>query len=251
MWRKTVFSTFLLFTIFSASAQKAMKKSADVRDYLYKKEISFGLRLQSNGFSLYGEYGWIKDIYKTRLIQIEYNYFVNYQQKRTKSLVQNGRAFNFGVQNRFHAIRVSGGIKRTIADKAARNGVRLSYSAFGGISLGLVKPYYLMLVQPTDGVLEIKPERYSEGDASRFLSLDSIVQAAPIRYGLGQIEPVPGIHGKFSLDFDWGSRDQMVKALEAGIMLDLYYKRIPVMVNKSNRFYQIGLYLAFHLGKRW
>lgn len=249
--RKAILFLISILVIGVSHAQKNTAKPKDLRDYMYKKEFSAGLRIQTNGFSIYGEYGWIKDIYRTRLIQVEYNYFINYQQKRTKSLIQNGRSFNFGVQNRFHAIRVSGGIKRTIADKASRNGVRLSFSFFGGISLGLVKPYYLRLLQPTDGTIEIKPERYSESNASRFLSLDSIVEAAPIRYGLNQIEPVPGAHMKFSLDFDWGSRDQMVKALEAGIMLDLYYKRIPVMINNSNRFYQLGLYLAFHLGKRW
>ena len=184
-------------------------------------------------------------------MQIEYSYFINYAQKSQKSQINGGRNFAYGVQNRFHAIRFSFGAKRLIADKFSRNGVRLSWSAFGGISLGLVKPYYLNLLQPTDGAIEIKAERYTSANESRFLALDSIVEAAPIRYGLNQIEPVPGIHGKFSLDFDWGVKDEFVKALEAGVMLDLYYKRIPVMINKSNRFYQIGLYLAFHFGKRW
>ncbi|MFN8287797.1 MAG: hypothetical protein U0V74_13655 [Chitinophagales bacterium] len=234
-----------------AFAQKQVKVY-DPKDYMYKHEASGGLRLLTSGFGMYLEYGWIKDIHKTRLIQLEYQYFIDYRQKKQNAQLPNGRDFAFGLQNRFHAIRFSYGMKKVIADKAARNGVCLSFSVFGGASLGLLKPYYLNLIQPTDGgVMEIKPERYSEANASRFLSLDSIAEAAPIRYGLNQIEPIPGVHGKFSLDFDWGKKDEFVKSLEAGVMLDLYYKRIPIMVNNSNRFYKIGLYLAFHFGKRW
>ncbi len=251
MFRPILFLFFLL-SFLGTSAQAIFKKPVDMQDYQYKKEASGGLRVQTNGISLYGEYGWIKDMKRTRLIQLEYNYFINYQQKRQKAQQQSGRDFFYGLQNHFHAIRFSYGFKRAIADKAKRNGVRLSVSFFGGLSLGLLKPYYLNLKQPTDdGSIQIKPERYSSSNADRFLSLDSIVSAAPIRYGLNQIEPIPGAHLKTSLDFDWGSKDQFVKALEAGVMLDFYYKNIPVMINKTNRFFQLGLYLSFHFGKRW
>lgn len=251
MFRTSFLFLFLSFTT-GLAAQSVFKKNPDLQDYLYKKEASGGLRVQTNGIALYLEYGWIKDMKRTRLLQVEYFYHINYQQKIQRAQRQSGRSFYYGKQNNFHAIRLSYGFKRAIADKANRNGVRLSVSFFGGFSLGLAKPYYLNLLQPSvDGDIVIKPERYSEANASRFLSLDSIVEAAPIRYGLNQMQPIPGVHLKSSLDFDWGTKDAFVKALEAGIMLDLYYKRVPVMINKSNRFYQIGLYLAFHFGKRW
>jgi hypothetical protein len=55
--------------------------------------------------------------------------------------------------------------------------------------------------------------------------------------GSTRCNPCRVLHGKFGLNFDWGSKDQFVKALECGAMLDLYYKRVPVLVNNSNRFY--------------
>lgn len=244
---------FLMLTFCCTHAQKAPpRKNYDPRDFQYKREASGGFRLQTNGIALYGEYGWIKDIYRTRIIQLEYNLFINYAQKKQKSPISNGNDFLYGVQNKFHALRFSYGIKRSIADKALQKGVRLSFIAFGGVSLGLSKPYYLRLLQPNDnGIPTIKEERYSSANATRFLSLDSIAEAAPIRFGLNQIEPIPGIHGKAGLNFDWGTKDEFVKSLECGLMLDLYYKRIPMMINNSNRFYQIALYVGFHFGKRW
>jgi hypothetical protein len=251
--QKGLVTIFFLLVCFASQAQKnLLKKNTDPRDYQYHNEASGGVRLQSNGFSLFAEYGWIRDLKRTRLMQLEYTYFINYRQKKQNARIENGRDYAFGVQNRFHAIRFSYGIKRTIADKANRNGVRLSFVLFGGISLGLVKPYYLMITTRNDGNVQInEPIRYNGQNDSLFLDREKIAEAAPIRYGLSKIEPVPGIHGKFALDFDWGTKDEFVKALEAGIMLDLYYKRIPIMVNNSNRIYQLGLYLSFQFGKRW
>jgi len=223
-----------------------------MRDYQYKHEASGGVRIQTNGFTIFGEYGWIKDIKRTRLLQLEYTYFIDYRQKKQKTRLPGGRDYVFGVQNRFHTIRVAYGFKRVIADKAVRNGVCVSATFFGGVSLGLLKPYYLNLVQPTtDGSIIVRPERYTSENESRFLSKDSIVDAAPIRYGLNQIQPVAGAHIKAGIDFDWGSKDQFVKALQAGVMLDVYYKRLPLMVNNTNRFYQAAFYLSFQFGKRW
>ena len=239
---------FLSVSLFSQSAQKP----TDMRDYQYKYEASAGVRIQTNGFTIVGEYGWIKDIKRTRLLQLEYSYYIDYRQKKQHSQVQGGRDYLFGLHNHFHTIRLAYGFKRVIADKAARNGVCLSATFFGGLSLGLLKPYYLNLLQPGDGNgPAIKSERYTPASELRFLDRDSIVDAAPIRYGLNQIQPVAGVHLKAALDFDWGSKDEFVKAIEAGIMLDVYYKRLPIMINNSNRFYQAAFFISFQFGKRW
>ncbi|HWB63770.1 MAG TPA: hypothetical protein VG603_09690 [Chitinophagales bacterium] len=243
---------FLLITLcFSLFAQDGGQKQIDLRDYQYKHEASGGFRIQSNGVTVYGEYGWIKDMFKTRLLQVEYTYYVDYRWKKQKAQIQDGRDFIFGLDNHFHTIRVNYGIKRTIADKADKNGVRLTLVAFGGVALGLLKPYYLDVVHSTDAGYVIQPERYSAANASLFLNKDSIADAAPTRYGLNQMQPVVGLHGKLGLNFDWGTKDEFVKAIEAGVMLDVYYKRLPIMLNDSNRFYQFGVYLAAHFGKRW
>lgn len=244
-----LFSFLFSVQVFAQKNQKVI----DLQDYMYKKEASGGFRIQTNGISLYAEYGWIKDIYRTRLLQIEYTYYIDYRQKKQKAQTESGRDYLFGFQNKFHEIHLSYGLKRTIADKANRNGVQLSFIFFGGFSLGLLKPYYLELIQPGDSntLATHRPERYSAANDSSFLDKNKIYGAAPIRYGLNQIEPVPGIHVKSGLNFDWGTKDAFVKALEAGLMLDLYYKRLPIMINSNNRFYQFAFYLSFHFGKRW
>jgi hypothetical protein len=244
--------TFLLFALVTTSGLFAQfgKPPTSLQDYQYHHEASGGLRLQSNGVSLFMEYGWIRDLKVTRLLQIEYTYDIDYRMKKDNSQVQDGANYFYGLENHFHIIRVSYGVKRTIADKADHNGVRLCFIGFGGVALGLLKPYYLE-VQQNDSSQNAIPIRYTSATASQFLNQSDILEAAPLHYGLNQIVPVPGLTGKVGLDFDWGVKDEFVKSLECGAILDLYYRRLPIYANSYNRFYQFGMYVSFQFGKRW
>ena len=245
------------------SAQKAdSPKMLAQKDYMFKRQLVGGLRLQSTGLGFYIQYGLIKNIYRTHLFMLEYEWHIDYRDKKSKAYpvyTQSGRDYYFGVQNRFHEIRFSYGFERAIADKAAKNGVRLSWVGFVGGALGLIKPYYLNIDYPnndpaTQGFhpYNIVAQRYSPATKSVFLDPNSIDEASPIAKGLDQISPVIGGHGRTGLNFDWGTRDAFVKSLEAGVSLDVFYKKIPIYTNDaSNHFLFLGLYLSFHMGKRW
>lgn len=244
--------------LFSQEAEEVMKehKAAQIKDHRYTNEASGGLKIQSNGVALYFDYGWIKDIYKTHLLQVEYQYFINYKNKLVvPNAAYDGRRYYYGYQNEFHAVRVSYGFERCIADKAERNGVRLSFIGFVGFSLGITKPYYLEIYKGrdnTNGQILHESVRYSNSSDSQFMNQDSIYGASPSYKGLNQMLPYFGGHLKLGLNFDWGTKDRFVKALEVGVMTDIYYRNIPVYVNKdANNFIHPALYIGFRFGKRW
>jgi hypothetical protein len=230
-------------------------KLTAAKDYQYHKQMAGGIKLATTGLDFYLQYGIIKNIYKTHLFTLEYEWHIDYRDKKTSVTTttgDQGRSYFFGVQNRFHEIRLSYGFERALADKAAKNGVRLSWVGFVGGSLGLVKPYYLNLNYNPQGEPDIRSERYSPANATIFLSKSNIDEASPISRGLNQISPVGGGYARTGLNFDFGSKDAFVKALEAGVSVDIFYKKIPIYVNdNSNHFMFLGLYLAFHMGKRW
>lgn len=245
----------------SAIAQQGDKeensRKALAKDYQFHKQMVGGVKLASTGLNFYLQYGIIKNIYVTHLFMLEYEWHIDYRDKKSTAYpyyTQTGRNYYFGVQNRFHVIRLSYGFERALADKAAKNGVRLNWVGFAGVAMGLVKPYYLDLDYPgTDGnQVDIYAQRYSAGNASHFLNQDSIDQASPIWRGLGQMWPVFGGHVRTGLNFDFGSKDRFVTAIEAGAALDVFYEKIPIYVNdQSNHFLFLGLYLGIHIGKRW
>lgn len=260
MKTKALLVWFMILLAFSSmvSAQKAENpKLTAAKDYMFHKQMVGGVKLATTGLDFYVQYGIIKNIYSTHLFTLEYEWHIDYRDKKTKAVpyyTQTGRDYYFGVQNRFHVIRFSYGFERALADKAAKNGVRLSWIGSLGGALGLVKPYYLNLEYPGtgDNPVDIRSERYSANNASVFLDQSRIDEASPIYKGLNQISPVIGGHARTGLNFDFGSRDAFVKALEAGVSVDIFYKKIPIYVNdNSNHFMFLGLYLSFHLGKRW
>lgn len=222
-------------------------------DYLFKKEASGGARITQNGFTITGQFGWIKNIYSTTFIEGEYFYHHNYQFKKIKSPIADGRDFYFGVQNRLHTLRFGAGYKRTLADKSEQKGVRLSLQASGGFSLALLKPYYLSLYYPDgpDSIPIFRDERYTEANAERFIDRRFIAEASPEYLGMNQMQLVPGAHGKLSLEFDFGKRDAFIATMETGVIFDVYYKRLPLVINDTNRMYMGSIFVGFRLGKRW
>lgn len=241
-----------------AVAQKEESpKLAAQKDFLFHKQFTGGMRIVTTGLDFYLQYGIIKNIYTTHLFTLEYEWHIDYRDKKTTAqpyYTQTGRNYYFGVQNRFHLIRFSYGFERCLADKAPKRGVRVSWVGFVGGSLGLVKPYYLNLDYPgTDGQqIDILSQRYSAANASVFLNQDLIDQASPIWRGLNQISPVIGGFGRTGLNFDFGSKDRWVTALETGVTLEAFYKKIPIYVtDDSNHALFLGFYLGFAFGKRW
>lgn len=253
--RKYCIILLLVFPFYIYAQNTENIRPEDVQDYMYLHELSGGLKIQSNGVNLYMTKGWIKNIYKTHLIQAEYQYFLNYKDKLLRpNPMFDGKRYFYGVQNRFHALRFSYGFERCIADKAERNGVRLSFIGFVGFSLGLIKPYYLEIYKSRSASGEIIHEslRYSESNDSKFMNQDSIYGASPFYKGIHQTIPTFGGHIKLGLNFDWGVKDRFVKALEVGVMADVYYRKVPIYVNHdANKFLMPALYLGFHFGKRW
>ena len=71
---------------------------------------------------------------------------------------------------------------------------------------------------------------------------------------MDELSILPGVHGKIAVHFDWGAFDQYVKAFEAGVMVDVFTKKAPIMIevgDNQNRAYFINLFLNVQFGKRW
>ncbi|MCS6916061.1 MAG: hypothetical protein RMK52_00045 [Chitinophagales bacterium] len=246
----------LAFAAFSAQAQFPSQSGI-----LYTHELSGGLYLHTAGaWGVFADIGNAENAFSKRLWIIEITQL--HHPKEVKQTIDFGmalfginspRPFIYGKQNSFYQINISRGKQFLLAEKARHSGVELGLKLAGGLSLGLLKPYYLNLLYPTDnsGRYEIRTEKYSEQNADKFLDWFSIYGGAGFTQGLLEVKPIPGLHLKGGLNFDWAQNEQSIKALEAGIIADIYYKRIPMMLNQSNQWFFPNLYISLQLGKRW
>ncbi len=229
---------------------------------VYDKEFSMDLRLHTNGWAIAANFGEIKTFYKTRYWHFELGELKHPKQFRhsfdypSQWGNRTSKSFFFGKQNNLYALRAGVGIKRYYSEKAKRKGVAVGVTYEGGPTLGLQKPYYLDFLTPQNGGedITIVSQKYTGDNIDEFLNVERIYGASGFRKGLSEIIPVPGVHGKIAVHFDWGAFDEFVKAFEAGIMVDVFLKEIPILVDDTlfpeNRPYFVNLYLTLQLGKR-
>lgn len=242
--------------------QPRQVNSNDFKGLIYEKETSFDIRLHTNGFALAINLGNIKSYYLTRYYQIEIGEIKHPKEYRNTFDLnftpgRDSRSFIFGKQNNLFVVRGGIGEKRYFSEKAKKKGLAVGVSYEAGPVLGLLKPYYLDLSytndpsSPNDDV--VSAEKYSEENAEDFLNTDRINGASGLTKGLGEIGLRPGIQAKAAMHFAWGAFDEYVKAFEAGVMADLFFARVPIMVpleNVENPPFFINLYLNLQFGKR-
>ncbi len=224
---------------------------------LYNSEKTFLAALHTNGVNFGYRNGSIRKYYLTNYTDIdigtlkhpkEYN-----QNIRTQSVLHNissAGAFTYGKQNSFFTIRAGLGAKRYFSEKARRKGVSVALTYEGGPSLGILKPYYLDLRKFNGDRYYIQSVRYSEKTAGDFLDINNIVSSSSAFKGFGEISLVPGLQGKSSVNFSFGDSDEYVKSIEAGLMIDVFPRSIPIMINTPNSNFFINFFLQFEFGKR-
>lgn len=232
---------------------------------LFQKESGVNARIYTNGFSFGYQIG---KIVKYNLSQY---YFAEFgelkdpiETRQQKNISLSGprstfRGFIFGKQNNFYPLRVGVGEKRFLSEKGKRKGLAMGVSYEGGATLGLLKPYYLILRHTGDNpgnFTSIRSEKYSLENANRFLNWDDIFGADKLTKGLDELGIIPGLHVKGSLHFDWGAYGEFIRSAEIGIMADGYIKDVPILadnealgINNNQNIY-LNLFVNLRLGKR-
>lgn len=254
---------FLICLLVQLPGQTFQPKQLDEqgKGLVYEKEFSVDLKiLQTNGFALGVNVGKLKTYYKTRFWHIEIGELKNPKEFRQNSSAFTSfpgspRSYIYGKQNNFYLVRGGFGVKRYLSEKARQKGVAVGFSYEFGPTLGLLKPYYLELPPRSDNLSGFTvSEKYSEENADRFLDPNQISGASGFTRGLGEISPLPGAHAMFAFHFDWGAFDEVVKALEAGLVIDVFPREVPILVerdNVENTPIFFNVYVNLQFGKRW
>jgi len=222
--------------------------------------MSGGIEVHTSGWGFFMNVNHRDELRKKSMWQFEFMQI--HSPKEVKQTIDFGLAFFgfnspkpfvYGKQNNLYLLNVTYGKQFMLAEKAEKSGVELGLNILGGLSLGMLKPYYLNVLYPVDNsnTYTIKAIRYTPETAEKFLDWFSIYGGAGFTYGLDEIKFLPGIHLKSGLNFDWAQNDDAIKALEVGVMIDAYYKKVPIMILDDNAQFIPNLYLSLQFGKKW
>lgn len=217
------------------------------------KEFSGGLRLANDGWGVFMDYGRVQTespkeadmFYDVKLFQLDFSEHSSPKEVRT-SVDGNDPAakpYAFGKINTFYSLKLGYGKRKLLAGKPEPGSVSIHLVYAGGLSLGVLKPYYLTTFTQEKITYKDDPET--------FLNPQLIEGGAGFSYGLGKIKYVPGIHAKAAVHFDFAPSKNNIMAIEAGVNAELYAQKIAIMATEDAKPYLVNLYASFQFGRRW
>lgn len=217
----------------------------------FRKHSLWGFKFNTDGYGFSYEKGKIKSAYKTNLFQFEFNekkHKKEDKQSRSDGNVIFGSPFVYGKQNNFYQIKLGVGQQIMIGGKGNKNGVGVYGIYAGGLSVGMLRPYYVDVQDPPNSGL-VKQIKYTQQDSALFMGPD-ILGSSGLGKGWGEMKFSPGLHAKTALRFDWARFNNTISAVEAGFNFEYYFKEVEQMVGvEPNNLFFNG-YLSIVFGSR-
>ncbi|MCO4805111.1 MAG: hypothetical protein KC456_00830 [Flavobacteriales bacterium] len=243
-----ILSIFFLFAVTSMTCQSQSINSPIENRAYYRTHNAGTVFMHTRGIGLSFQRGWRTSGFSNRVINFELLTLRHPKEyKVTNPAAQNSRGYFYGKLNSVGLLRASFGWQKTVFDKVVKRGVRVSYFTLIGPTIGMAKPVYVDLKPPSGEGGSTQIVRYTTDVHNQ-----GVVQGrAPMLYKLGTTKIYPGGHARFILNFEYSGDDSMIKAIETGVNLDVFAKKIPIMEHTYNDQFYLTLFIGFQFGKRY
>ena len=245
----------------------ALVKQEEEGVVAYHKQSAFGIKLTTDGYGGFYEVGRSKSVKKALLFQFELTERKHSKEEKQSNISIPSSPFVFGKINYCYPLKLGVQQQYLLGNKTNRNGISVTGNFGGGISLALLRPYNLEVNNLKNGTR--KYIRYQSSDSTLYSSTgqsshvpDSIlftnssilsflqVSGAGFGKGWNQMTVTPGVYAKASLRFDYGKYNELLNALEVGVMAEFYNKAIPQLVYSKPKQLFISAYVSILFGKR-
>ena len=258
--RKIIFLVFILSVSFGASAQETKKqRQAEKRDRInnmikeeeegvitYRKSFLFGAKLISDGYGAFFELGRAGSVKKATLYQLEISERKALKEEKQSNQFINSAPFIYGKENFVYPAKLGVQEQILLGNKSNKNGVSVTANYGGGVSMALLRPYYVQVQKGNDYVYV----KYNSGDSDLFLNKSDIVAGPSFSKGWSELTVTPGLYAKTALRFDYGRYNEIISAIEVGITGEYYSKKIPILIQSSQKAFFFSGYVSILFGKR-
>jgi hypothetical protein len=227
------FIIFFLFAGFNLFAQGEIDEQikSSVRN-----ERTFHLMLSTNGWGGGFSYARMKTVFLKQIINFQLVGI--HDPKEFVISNSNGDRYAYGKTNSFVCLRNQYGWQKQLFSKRDKGGVEIRYYYLTGINFGFLKPIYY--INANNQTVKFDAIKTSSG---------YIVKKAPFYKGLDEIKIIPGINFTIGSSFEYSKQDRAVKAIESGLIFDLFPKKIDLMGNEFNKAWFLGFFISFRFGK--
>lgn len=229
----------------------ALIRQAEEGTLVYTKQSIFGFQARTNGYGFLYEQAKMKTPLKSTVYRVELTEIKHPKENRFQNLSNPflfiSNPYIYGKRNNFYQLSLGIGQQRLIGQKGNKNGVSVSWNYNGGLALGLLKPYFVQVEDPTG--TNIKYIKYTPEDSVLFLG-PSILGAGGFWRGWNELRLKPGAFAKTSLRYDYGRFNEVVSALEIGCSVEYYPGGIPIMALQEEKPLFFQAYIALLFGRR-
>ncbi|MBL4625238.1 MAG: hypothetical protein JKY42_08885 [Flavobacteriales bacterium] len=245
--KKIVVISVLIGLTLSLFAQK----EGFISEMDYQSEVYGGFMFHTNGWGL--------SINKTRRIEDNKKWLFSAdlitmthpkEAKRLNPYIDNTKRYVYGKLNYLTVFRPSIGRQKVIYNKGKKRGVQVAYSYNIGVAVGLTRPVYLEIAYPS---ILGRPEGSTPSTEiynPQIHNPDMILGRASYFKGFDKTNVYAGLHGKLGLSFEYASADNLVRSIETGLAVDVYFKQVPLMAFAHNQRVFLTGYLSFYFGKK-
>ena len=215
---------------------------------IYSKQSIFGLQLRTNGYGIFFEKGKMKSQRNTMVYSIEFNEIKHPKEDKLPNGTGGfsfGNPYVYGKINNFYQLQLGFGVQHILGQKGNKNGVAVSVVYKGGLSMGLLRPYYIEIEENGAN----RTIKYSAETDSLF-KFGFIIGGGGLGKGWDEIKMKPGAFAKTGLRFDFGRFNEVVSGIEVGVSAEVYSSKIPIMLlQKEKQFYYQG-HISIMFGHR-
>lgn len=228
----------------------------------HEREFTYGLQWATNGGILAGlslKYSWQKkeSTGNYYLIGLDLVHVEHHKEQSKRGFLG---SYTFGKSNDLLVIRPHFGKEIILFNKAAEEGIQVSFISAAGPSIGFMKPYIIEYSIEDDNTFypniqegfidqNYIREAHFTAETANQINTNKIVGNAGVFSGFGSMVPYLGIHAKASLNFEYGIGNS-VAGVEIGVMSETYFRTMPQMVYAENRNLFLSLFATLYYGLR-
>ena len=218
-------------------------------DLIFNRQNVFGIRLASDGYGISYEKGYFRTPTRTVLWEFELN---EKHSPKEHHISAQTDAFDFSSivpykLNNLFEFKAAIGQQILIGGKGNKNGVAVTALYAGGLTLGMLKPYYLDI---TNEISQASNQQTYAQFASDSVTGDQITGAAGVLVGWGNLTIKPGINAKQGMRFDYGRLNQTVAAIEVGLTEEYFSGKMPIMYLVPAKQFFFNAYVSILFGNR-
>ncbi len=238
----------LVLAGFSAFAQNDLITEPTL---LYRRRIQFGANLNSaelGGVNF--KYQWQKTALQKNGFEVELARLRHPKEERVFSPIsESPRKYTPGRVNMAFFLRTGYGQNAFITDRIYKNSVSLHYNYSFGLTTVFLKPIYIdASVRSADNREYVATEKYDP--VVKHNNPAVIFGNASFTRGFDELSVRAGGHFKNSLSVEWGQYPEDYYSLEAGFVVDVFPRELPLMSDQfaKNKNVFFTLFLGFTLG---